>query len=326
MKNTAVNEKYSSQEQKLSDRSWPLVSVLVKNYNCQSYVRQAIDSVLSQTYSNIEIIAIDDGSTDDSRKQIDSYLENPDSDIVRVYKENGGEASALNAGFAASKGDIICILDSDDLFLPEKVAEVVNIFERSADIGWCFHDLRWVDENADLLPELSTQRSPGEGDIRARLKFGKLPPALPASSALSFRRSLLEEIFPLPVAKAIRTSDLYIKYAAAALSKGYFAGKVLALHRIHGNNAATFRPNIDNLKARKLIYTGTWISQELSGFRKFANKLVGAGLGLNLKAGNRDLENARAIKIYLSSCSPQDRLKVRLIGLAYYIKENLKRK
>lgn len=316
-----VNEQYSSLKSSAVN-SPSLVSVLVKNYNCERYLKQAIDSALSQTYSNIEIIAIDDGSTDCSRELIDSYGDK----VVKVYKENGGEASALNAGFAVSTGEIVCILDSDDFFLPEKVTEVVKVFECDQSIGWCFHDLRWVNENAELLPEVSTQRIASECDIRDRLRSGKLPPPLPASSALCFRRSLLEKIFPLPVSSAIRTSDLYIKYSAAALSKGFFPGKVLALHRIHGNNAATFRKNIGNLKARKLIYTGTWVSQEIPGFSKLANKLVGAGIALNAKAGNHDPQNTQAIKAYLSACSPLNRLKVGLIGAAYYIKETIQRR
>ena len=317
-----TNEQSLSSKKNLLSNVTPLVSVLIKNYNYELYLKQAIDSVLSQTYTNIEIIVIDDGSTDNSREIIDSY----DNQIIKVYKENGGEASVLNAGFSASKGDIICILDSDDFFLPEKVAEVVKVFESSHEIGWCFHDLRWVNENAQLLPEISTQRTPSDCDIRDRLKSGKLPPPLPASSALSFRRSLLEKIFPLPVAKAIRTSDLYIKYTAAALSKGYFPGKVLAYHRIHDNNAATQRSDINNLKARKLIYTGIWVNQEFPSFKKFANKLMGAGIALNIKAGNKDFENNRAIKEYLSSCSLLDRFKVNLIGITYYIKNQLQRR
>ncbi len=316
-----VNGQFSSLKESSTAHSTPLVSVLVKNYNCEHYLQQAIDSVLSQTYSNIEIVVIDDGSTDRSRELIDRYGDK----VVKVYKENGGEASALNAGFSASSGDIVCILDSDDLFCPEKVAEVVEVFKSFHDIGWCFHDLRWVNENAELLPEVSTQRTASECDIRDRLRSGKLPPPLPASSALCFRRSLLENIFPLPVSEAIRTSDLYIKYSAAAQSKGFFPGKVLAFHRIHGNNAATFRKNIGSLKARKLIYTGTWVRQEIPGFAKFANKLVGAGIALNAKTKEHDRQNAQAIKTYLSACSQWDRLQVSLIGAAYFVKEILQR-
>lgn len=317
-----ANEQFLSLKKTSASSSSPLVSVLVKNYNCEAYLKQAIDSVLSQTYENIEVIAIDDGSTDRSRELIDSYGDK----VVKVYKENGGEASALNAGFSASSGDIVCILDSDDFFCPEKVAEAVKVFESYRDIDWCFHDLRWVNENAELLPEVSTQRTASECDIRSRLKSGKLPPPLPASSALCFRRTLLEEIFPLPVSDAIRTSDLYIKYSAAARSKGFFPGKVWAFHRIHGNNAATFRKNIGNLKARKLIYTGTWVSQEIPGFKKFANKLVGAGIALNARTGERDRQNTQAIKAYLSACSPWDKWQVGFIGAAYFLKETLQRR
>lgn len=313
------NEQATSQRNSLASQDSPLVSVLIKNYNCELYLSQSIDSVLSQTYSNVQIIVIDDGSTDSSRAIIDSY----GSELVKVYKENGGEASTLNAGFAASNGEIICILDSDDFFLPEKVTEVVKVFESCREIGWCFHDLRWVDKNSELLPEVSTQRTPSECDIRDRLKSGKLPPPLPASSALCFRRSLLTQIFPLPVAKAIRTSDLYIKYAAAALSKGFFPGKVLAFHRVHNSNAATLRSDIGNLKARKLIYTGIWVNQEFPDFKKFSNKLVGAGIALNLAIKNDDAENSKAIKEYLSTCSLWDKFQVKLIGIAYYIRNKL---
>ena len=102
----------------------PLVSVIINNYNYGHFLGEAIDSVLNQTYPNIEIVVVDDGSTDNSREIISSYQEK----IISVLKENGGQASAFNAGFAASRGDIIFMLDSDDIFVPEKVAEVVNIF------------------------------------------------------------------------------------------------------------------------------------------------------------------------------------------------------
>lgn len=315
-------QKSSSFKDSLGSDDMPLVSVLIKNYNYEKYLKQAVDSVLSQTYKNIETIVIDDGSTDSSREIVDSYGDQ----IIKVYKENGGAASVLNAGFSISKGEIICILDSDDLFLPEKVAEVVEAFECFDEIGWCFHDMRWVDENAKLLPEISTQRKPSTCDIRDRLKSGKLPLPLPASSALCFRRSLLEKMFPLPVAEAVKSSDHYIKYMAAALSTGYFPGKVLALHRLHGDNAATLRNDRSHLIARKLIYTSIWVNQKFPSFRKFANKLMGAGIALNIKAGSNDSENNKAIKEYLSSCSLLEKIKINLIGIAYYTKNKLRRR
>jgi glycosyltransferase involved in cell wall biosynthesis len=95
----------------------PLVSIIINNYNYGRFVREAIDSGLNQTYSHKEVIVVDDGSTDDSREIIASY----GNGITSVLKENGGQASAFNAGFAVSQGDIICFLDADDIFYLRKL-------------------------------------------------------------------------------------------------------------------------------------------------------------------------------------------------------------
>lgn len=111
-----------------------LVSILINNYNYGRFLPNAIDSALKQTYPNIEVVVVDDGSTDNSREVINSYIDQ----IIPVFKNNGGQASAINAGFAASKGEIICFLDADDIFLPDKVSEVVNMFQLDSTSDWVF--------------------------------------------------------------------------------------------------------------------------------------------------------------------------------------------
>ena len=81
----------------------PLVSILVSNYNYGGFVAAAIESALAQTYTNCEIIVVDDGSTDSSREIINQFA----GRIVPVFKSNGGQASAFNAGFARARGSII---------------------------------------------------------------------------------------------------------------------------------------------------------------------------------------------------------------------------
>ena len=105
----------------------PLVSILINNYNYERFLSDAIDGALRQTYSPVEVIVVDDGSTDNSRDVIASY----GSNISFVFKNNGGQASAFNTGIAASRGDIMCFLDADDFFYPEKVERVVQIFNQS---------------------------------------------------------------------------------------------------------------------------------------------------------------------------------------------------
>ena len=295
----------------------PLVSVLIGNYNYEKFIDKAINSALNQTYPNIEVIVVDDGSTDGSLEIIANYKER----IISVLKENGGQASTFNAGFAASQGDIICLLDSDDVFLSEKIAEVVEAFEFNKDLGWCFHNLKWVDENTNPLPKSSTQRLSQECDFRGLLKRGKIPPPLPATSALCFRRSLLQQILPMPIAKSVPTGEHYLKFMAVALSKGFFLGKVLALHRIHGDNAASLRNDRQERKAMKFIFAGCWVRNKFPFLAKFANKLFALGTALSWQAESVATENKEVIKNYLSSISLVERLKINSIAIYYYFRE-----
>jgi hypothetical protein len=118
----------------------PLVSVIVSNYNYATFLGEAIESVLAQTYQHFEIIICDDGSTDNSREVIESFAQQ-DSRIRSLYKQNGGQPSAWNLAFEASRGDIVCFLDSDDLFQPRKLEKVVAEFASQPRVGILVHPL-----------------------------------------------------------------------------------------------------------------------------------------------------------------------------------------
>lgn len=106
--------------------SSPLVSAIIPCYNRPDYVREAIDSALAQTYPTIEIIVVDDGSTDETPQVLASY-----GDRIRVLRQqNAGTAAARNTGIAASSGKYLAWLDSDDAWLPEKIAAEVDAAER----------------------------------------------------------------------------------------------------------------------------------------------------------------------------------------------------
>lgn len=300
-------------------KTLPLVSILIGNYNYDLFVGRAIDSALNQTYKNIEVIVVDDGSQDKSREIIAGY----GSQIIPVFKENGGQPSNYNEGFAASKGEIICFLDSDDWFVENKIEKVVEIFQASEENGWCFHSVELVDKDDNILPKISETQdyTTHECDYRRLLKLGKIPPCLPPSSALCFKRSILEKVLPMPTPKIITNNDYYVKFMTVALSKGFILGDALTVQKLHGNNAASGMKGRIHLKARKFIYTGIWIKQNFPDFWKFANKLVALGAGLSWSTGKEDSENSQAIKNYFSFSSLRDRIQVTYIGWYYCLKQ-----
>jgi glycosyltransferase involved in cell wall biosynthesis len=244
----------------------PLVSILINNYNYGRFLREAIDSALDQTYQNVEVIVVDDGSTDDSRAIIDSY----GSRLVTVLKPNGGQASAFNAGLAVSKGEILCFLDSDDVFEQNKVEEVVRQLLLKPAAGWLFHAMRTFtsDGKSGLLADYTHIH--GECDFRENMKGGKLPFIAPPTSGLCFRRELLSQILPMPEASSITLSDHYLKFCAAGLRSGVVLREPLSKLRIHGHNAYSFRGDATR-RAEILAETAFALRQQWPEFRKFAN-------------------------------------------------------
>lgn len=103
-----------------------MVSIIIPVYNVEKYLCRCIDSVINQTYNNLEIILVNDGSQDNSARICDEYKE-IDSRIVVIHKQNGGLASARNAGLKVVNGDYILFVDSDDWINKETVEELLNI-------------------------------------------------------------------------------------------------------------------------------------------------------------------------------------------------------
>lgn len=96
----------------------PRISVVIPTYNRQDYVVEAIESVLAQTYRKFEVIVVDDGSTDDTAARLQPYLDR----VAYIRQENRGVAAARNAGIQLAQGELICFLDSDDLWSPDKLS------------------------------------------------------------------------------------------------------------------------------------------------------------------------------------------------------------
>jgi len=113
----------------------PLISVIIPIYNVEPYLQKCVESVLAQTYANLEIILVDDGSPDNCGKICDEYAEK-DKRIVVVHKENGGLSDARNAGLGIMKGEYVAFVDSDDWVLPKYIEDMYeNLKKYNADIS-----------------------------------------------------------------------------------------------------------------------------------------------------------------------------------------------
>jgi glycosyltransferase involved in cell wall biosynthesis len=131
----------------------PLVSVVVPSYNRASLIGETLDSVLAQTHPNLEIIVVDDGSTDDTEAAVAPYR----SRITYIKQKNQGLAAARNTGLQHSTGEYVAWLDSDDLWNPDKVALQVAVLQSRADIALVASDFSAFDDQGFF--ELSHVRS-----------------------------------------------------------------------------------------------------------------------------------------------------------------------
>lgn len=251
----------------------PLVSVLVSNYNYGEFVGRALESALAQTYDRVEVLVVDDGSTDRSAEVIGRF----GGRIRSLIKDHEGWGAAFNAALPLTSGEIVCLLDADDEFLPDKVERVVAAFRRHPDATACFH-ARVVRATAE--EQLVPLGASGPVDARDAMQRGQPPFIATTSSALAFRRWVLERLAPLPVSEGVGVQELGLKWGALALGTVVFLDEPLTVQHVHGRNAYTGRKS-PALQAEVLLRNAAWVRERLPGFERLAdNAYVWARRGL----------------------------------------------
>jgi glycosyltransferase involved in cell wall biosynthesis len=206
------------------------VSILIDNHNYGRFLRQAIDSALAQTYPHREVIVVDDGSTDDSQEIIRSY-----GDKIRpIFKENGGMASAFNAGLPAATGEIVAFLDADDYLLPGALERIVAAWAPGTKA--VHHRLRRVDAEGRTLGEEPPRSVPLDaGDVLAiqlRRGFYGAPP----TSGLAYDRALAQSLLPIPEQAFRRCAESYFVFAVPFYAQVQVVEGPLACYRVHDSN------------------------------------------------------------------------------------------
>jgi hypothetical protein len=204
----------------------PLVSIIIINYNYAQYVGEAIESALAQTFPNVEVIVVDDGSRDDSPAVIARYA----GRVTPLYKVNGGQASALNAAFPLSRGNIILILDSDDVLDAQAVARVVEAWSPS--VAKAQFRLRAVDAARRSLGYLVPLEPYALGkELELLRSCGEYPS--PPCSGNAFARQVLEQAMPVPEKC---WNDAYLVALAPFVGSVVYIEEALGEYRLHGKN------------------------------------------------------------------------------------------
>ena len=164
----------------------PRVSVVIPAYNSSAIIKEAIESVLAQSYKDIEVIVVDDGSTDDTESTVRSFGDR----VLYLKQENQGAGAARNSGIQKSRGEYVAFLDSDDLWSPEKLAEQIPLLERDPELGLVYSDWFVVSENQVASDSYLKTLPAASGYVFDKLvRFGFI-----LTSGVVLRRTCLNEV------------------------------------------------------------------------------------------------------------------------------------
>lgn len=219
------------------------ISIVMTSYNYADYIKEAIESVLAQTYSNWELVIVDDGSTDSSVDVIKSYMEKDDR--IKLYQhENGknkGLASSIKLGVEKAESEWIAFLESDDKFTPNSIEEKMNAIQENPNIDLLFTDLELFQDtemisrfnkyfdyiNSDFFDRSISQFINNFPVLITKMNF------IPTFSVVMLKKSIIENCDFSPTCKA--SVDYYL-WAQLSKYNIYYLNKKLTKWRIHSNS------------------------------------------------------------------------------------------
>jgi Glycosyl transferase family 2 len=213
--------------------SLPTVSVLMGAYNYEQYVGRAIESALEQEYppDRLELIVVDDGSTDGTAAVVADLAKRHPGRIRLIRQANGGATAATNRALVEATGDLICLLDADDVWLPQKTRRQVEMLIERPELGMVFSDMFVVDAEERIT---QSSHAWGVGTIPQRPYARVLAANVATQSSIMIRASLRPQFAPIP--SVIPYADWWFSLSAARVSEVDYIREPLALYRQHGSN------------------------------------------------------------------------------------------
>ncbi|HVA16384.1 MAG TPA: glycosyltransferase [Candidatus Dormibacteraeota bacterium] len=208
----------------------PLVSVIINTYNYGRFIEECIDSVLAQDFpvEQREILVIDDGSTDDTAERVKKYGDR----VQYFYKENGDQCSAVSFGVTQCKGELIALLDGDDVWIPNKLSLVAQEFAKNPRAVMVYHKYVFWDCRHDSVWEPLFFQISGDllADPRKLIPYNAAP-----TSSLVIRRDAFQRLSKIPLDRPFMY-DCFLISAVPFLGPIACVPEVLTKNRVHGNN------------------------------------------------------------------------------------------
>lgn len=217
----------------------PLFSVIVINFNYERYLGAAIDSALRQTYPAVEVVVVDDCSSDGSRAVMESY----GARIVPCFHErNSGMSAGANTGFAAARGEYVLFLDADDYLLPHALeAFAMRFVPGVAQVQARLQLITSDGRVQDIYPPPETPFGPE--DARPELaRRGRYPTTV--TTGLAFARNALEQVMPIPERDFDRSADGYLATVVPLYGRVVSINQELGAYRRHADNHSAFNEGI----------------------------------------------------------------------------------
>jgi glycosyltransferase involved in cell wall biosynthesis len=238
----------------------PLLSIIIPNYNYEHYIGLTIDSALALDWPRKQIIVVDDGSTDRSLDVIRSYGDR----LQVIEKSNGGQRSAVNAAFPLVEGELVYILDSDDIVYPHMARETIPHWNpQVAKVQFC---LQIIDGDGANYGGVFPNYPPGvshESIIRELLTTALYP--CPPTSGNIYSKKALDHLFPIPEQEKF-SSDSYLNTLSPLYGKVVCVNKTLASYRMHDKNSwgsAEFRPASFARMVRNDLAREAWLKERV---------------------------------------------------------------
>jgi glycosyltransferase involved in cell wall biosynthesis len=206
----------------------PKVDVIIPAYNAAKYLPAAIESVVTQTFEDWRILLIDDGSTDNTAEVVAPYVERLGPKLQYIYQPNAGLPAARNSAIHNSSSELLALLDADDVWLPNRLAESVKAFDGRPQVGLSYGLVLRVDANGDVIDTFEGNSGHAEGRVATEIYTRRIQLPCPT---MTFRRSAVDEVGLFDeTMRATEDRDMWLrialKYEVALVPK------VIARYRI----------------------------------------------------------------------------------------------